>query len=268
MMDRGHENHQEERDSKELSQLRVEEQWNAEHRVSENGDRHSADYWEDDRDHNEVPRAGGCRQEQRRRLAEWLESREIQIIQVWLIGADILLLLLEILFGYLKTKHFAEHEENGIANDVYQFLDYVSYCLTLVFLADIVALLYALGGKFFLHGGYVFDMVIMSVATVLEWPFGGEEEEFADGMTLVLSTLSLMRLWRVVRLGYAVHEAHQIKEGMLEKYIHVLRKALEDNGVPVPRDRAKKKRKHKVGRKERGEEAKEGQREFSQRREE
>lgn len=257
-----HENHQEERDSEELSHVRIEEPRNEEHRDSESNDRQSAvSEPEEDQNDDEVPRARG-HGEQRRQLAEWLESRKIQIIQVWLICADIVLVLLGILLWYLKTKHFAEHEEHGIAHDVNQYLNYVSYALTVVFLADILALLYAHGARFFLHIGYVFDLVIITAAMVVEWPFGGEEEEeSAHGFALVGSSLTLMRLWRVVRLGYAVHLAHQIKVDRIEKYIQVLRKALEDNSVPVPRDRglSKRRRKHRVG-KEEGEEPKGGQR--------
>jgi hypothetical protein len=119
-------------------------------------------------------------------MGELVESKPVQyfimillILNITILAADV---VVSVIAGSPKPKWALLLHETFV---------YVILVILGVFILEIALLLLIFGWRFFLHAMYILDLVVVVSAFVLEIIFA----------TLVPEFLSLLRIWRILRIG-------------------------------------------------------------------
>lgn len=146
----------------------------------------------------------------RKRLADFLERKEVHILLIVLLLIDLAAVTWDVITS-ISHKTADIRQLRGLlalckgdvaACDAFAPTEgsdlsfYVSITILVLFLANVVALLAAWGWTFFLHPGYVVDFVVVVVAIVLELA------KDADATVI----LAVATLWRIVRVMHGIFE--------------------------------------------------------------
>jgi len=128
-----------------------------------------------------------------------------------------------------------EHQRAWL-HTTHVILFYITIVILVTFFIEVMTMLLALGSKlFFSHPLYVLDLVVITLALVLELTFHNLDQ---DDLGQLLGLLIIGRLWRLVRIGHGLvsttyEVGHEVAEELEEKIL-MLEEELEKNGLPLP----------------------------------
>mmetsp|Transcript_15247 Transcript_15247/g.17528 ORF Transcript_15247/g.17528 Transcript_15247/m.17528 type:complete len:279 (+) Transcript_15247:144-980(+) len=128
-----------------------------------------------------------------------------------------------------------EHQHPGL-HTTHAILFCITIVILVTFFIEVMTMLLALGSKlFFSHPLYVLDLVVITLALVLELTFHNLDQ---DDLGQLLGLLIIGRLWRLVRIGHGLvsttyEVGHEVAEELEEKIL-MLEEELEKNGLPLP----------------------------------
>ncbi|KAJ1564693.1 hypothetical protein HK096_006769 [Nowakowskiella sp. JEL0078] len=174
------------------------------------------------------------------KLEKLLSSHRTEIAIVSLVSLDIVIVIVELLISLFTT---AEDEKLYFGELIY-WLSWVSVVILSIFVAEIIAKLYAFGFKRYTDDWLeLFDAFVVIVSFTALLYFAGVDNEAA-------SLVVFFRVWRVVRilsaLGNHVEEAYQVqiegleedKKGLLvmEKNLQVVIERVKAGGSPLVTD--------------------------------
>lgn len=139
----------------------------------------------------------------RKKLANFLESKQVRLVSIFLILLDLILTTLD-LSSSLLSCHPNKSENDGLGPT--RWYHWVGIAILGTLLAKTAAAAVGLGGAFLRRPGYVVDGVVLAVAMVLELFL----ERRGGGLVVVVS------LWRVVRV---VESAFELSDDAIEAQI-------------------------------------------------
>ncbi|KAJ7532568.1 hypothetical protein O6H91_13G009800 [Diphasiastrum complanatum] len=181
--------------------------------------------------HRAVSRSSERRAPWRKKLGGSLDSTACHIFVVVLLLVDLLATAVDI----LKTMHndttdlhtcttFLEAcycVSSFETSKPWEFLHWISVSILSVLLLNVAGLLVAFGGSFFLHPGYVLDLVVVGTAFSFEL--------FLNSDTAGL--LIILNLWRIVRVAHGIFEvtdeAWEKEMQKLEDQVRLVEQAYE-----------------------------------------
>lgn len=169
----------------------------------------------------------------RKELGEALDSTPAHVVIVVLLLVDLLATVVDI----LKTVHNKTHDLSACVNyletcqcvdpfeitESWEFLYWISISILTILALNVLALLVAFGKAFFLHPGYVLDLVVVGTALGLEI--------FLDSDTVGL--LIILTLWRIVRVAHGIFE---VTDEAWEKEVETFREKLKEADAKHQRD--------------------------------
>ncbi|PRP88610.1 echinoderm microtubule-associated protein-like 6 [Planoprotostelium fungivorum] len=131
----------------------------------------------------------------RKRMGVFIESNRFQFFILALIVLDVLVLTVELTLERNESQNPNEtEEEHRRIEIVEEVLKYTSWSILFTFALEVCVQLFAFGWRFFTHPLYVFDLLIISAAIVVEVIL---HEEFSG-------YLILARLWRLLRIIHGI----------------------------------------------------------------
>lgn len=161
----------------------------------------------------------------RKELAEALESTWTHVVIVTLLLVDLLATAIDI----LKTIHNKSHDLDACVAMVeactscighferskeWEWTYWLSIVILIVLLVNIAGLFVAFGFSFFIHPGYVLDLVVVATALLLEILLDAD----TAGLLIILT------LWRIVRVAHGIFE---VTDEAWEKDMHKLEAQIE-----------------------------------------
>eukprot|EP00271_Cylindrocystis_brebissonii_P005372 TRINITY_DN17386_c0_g1_i1.p1 TRINITY_DN17386_c0_g1~~TRINITY_DN17386_c0_g1_i1.p1 ORF type:complete len:287 (+),score=76.04 TRINITY_DN17386_c0_g1_i1:295-1155(+) len=143
-------------------------------------------------------------------LGESLEAKEVHFFLISLLLIDLAAVvydILEMLHSKAEDANFCLEllslcKDNPAACDDFHsaghsdFSFYVSMFILVMFLLNIIGLFIAWGHTFFMHPGYVLDLIVVLTAIILETSFDND----------TAGLLAILTMWRLVRVMHGIFE--------------------------------------------------------------
>lgn len=167
-----------------------------------------------------------------RELAEKLEGHWAQVVIVFLLILDMMLstieLLIDVYYGGCVSNTGGNNSNKAIAvsastspGNFLERVHLVLYILSLsilsIFFIEIVLKVVAYGWQFFTKWMFVFDAIVIISSLALESFYGLRHGQ-------IVSLLVMLRLWRVIRIVYAVAYTEKMRH---EQEMNHLKKELQ-----------------------------------------